>query len=773
MAEKIKATTAPYNFVPLSDEVVAAYTDKKDLPQHNKIYGEGEKKLSGEITFSIEAITDIAIGGSKEGEFYKDTQGHYAIPGSSLRGLFRSNMQILGAGALGDDIEDFRYMYRKVGESKSKLSKRYKDGLLNAVQITVANKEKITVCKNIRAGYISNENGKYVLYNNIKTQSVDVEKNNLDYYPIRETEIFRNKYKYGNKNYDFLFDQKPSILQYEGTYDDFKVVYIGKCDRCYKVHNLNVDNLKKRGIDKFSQIINIICVDYSKNDNSNCDNEVKIRKHITGKDNKSYVPYYMEISYELENKRVLAIGNPGKYQEKGYVLSSGHMNEKKVIYIIPKIGNKIHQLSEDDIQNYKRDFENKKKRLGTTAFKDATAEVKKELCKKYEDFFQLPKEGEHRPVFYIHVGTTYYFGYTQYLRVFFKHSIKKGVPEAHKKFSYDYAKSIFGYSNNNAKEGQEESYKGRVYFEDATLYKKSPEEEDNLNKIKLTLESPKPSDYFDYLQQSEYKDNDPKKIKSYDDDFQIRGIKQYWFKEPKTPLTSEAIKDMSEFSYLKKGACFEAKVRFKNLTKDELGLLLWCIRLEKESQQNIGKAKAYGYGRIKIDKLEVKMLDLKKMYSLDSLDFNPFYACEQAEIDEYIKGYKEKIGESNKDSRNAFFIMKNAEDMPKEKDTAYMALENYKETKRHPLPTPNAVIKNEESSNDKNNSNQQQNKNSNGKNNGKRNSNSRRGKTEPESIGSNVMLDALAKSCSGFAGLPKDNGELKHDTTQKTKRNYT
>ena len=52
----------------------------------------------------------------------------------------------------------------------------------------------------------------------------------------------------------------------------------------------------------------------------------------------------------------------------------------------------------------------------------------------------------------------------------------------------------------------------------------------------------------------------------------------------------------------------------KNLTEEELGLLLWAIRLEKNSQMNIGKAKAYGYGRVSVVIKSAKKIDLQKSY---------------------------------------------------------------------------------------------------------------------------------------------------------------
>ena len=49
------------------------------------------------------------------------------------------------------------------------------------------------------------------------------------------------------------------------------------------------------------------------------------------------------------------------------------------------------------------------------------------------------------------------------------------------------------------------------------------------------------------------------------------------------------------------GVRFNGKIRFYNVTEEELGMLLWGLLLEENSQQNIGKGKPYGYGRISVE----------------------------------------------------------------------------------------------------------------------------------------------------------------------------
>jgi CRISPR/Cas system CSM-associated protein Csm3 (group 7 of RAMP superfamily) len=77
-----KYARSPYNFVPLNDEIICP-----PVLEHNS------EKISGRIEFEIIAISDIFIRG--KGDDFFSINGHVAIPGSSLRGLIRSLIEIL------------------------------------------------------------------------------------------------------------------------------------------------------------------------------------------------------------------------------------------------------------------------------------------------------------------------------------------------------------------------------------------------------------------------------------------------------------------------------------------------------------------------------------------------------------------------------------------------------------------------------------------------------------------------------------------------------
>lgn len=90
---------APYNFVPLAENLVFpewASQISIDLPF--------EDGVSGTIKVKYTAQTPIFIGNSKENKDaavipnYTSANGKYAIPGSSLRGMFRNVIEIISFG---------------------------------------------------------------------------------------------------------------------------------------------------------------------------------------------------------------------------------------------------------------------------------------------------------------------------------------------------------------------------------------------------------------------------------------------------------------------------------------------------------------------------------------------------------------------------------------------------------------------------------------------------------------------------------------------------
>ncbi len=599
---------APYNFVSFSDNV---FEYKQPLVAHNFME---EDLQTGEITYEITAKTPIIVDDGN-GNFCKNAKGEYAIPGSTIRGLIRNNIQILGLASFNDDIDDYSLMYRNVAKGKDK--KRYAE-VLGAKQLSIEGEEKkysVGVLTNVSAGYVEKQGEKYVIYKTV-IDTIGKEFQKINYYVLSERKVV-NEYLKSEKDgttfsYDFFLESGKSIMQHQMK--EFK---------------------KEKGENL----------------------------QYVGTDNKDYKPYYKKISYELSGDRdVIAVGKPEDYKLKGYVISTGKMKQKKAIYIIPEIDREKEtiEIPDKDIKSFQIDLKKRETILNGKGIGG-------------KEFFDLPKkEGEIKPIFYIELAGRLYFGFTPRLRLFYDNSIKVGLNESHKVSKIDYSKSLFGYSNPDG------NYKSKLSFSDAIAYGEDILEEEER---KLILAEPKPTSYRDYLKPADNKKVEKEKAVTYNDNFKLRGVKQYWLHEEivSTELDKDKQKVASSIKPLASGSKFVGKVRFQNLTKDELGLLLWSIQLNENSAMNVGKAKPYGYGVISVKITEAKIINKKEAYKLNSLNLQPF---ENIPINEMISYYKDGMkkylnGKEIDDLLHIkeFFMIKDITLMPKPGTIKYMSIE--------------------------------------------------------------------------------------------------
>lgn len=597
----VKYVGAPYNFVPFPDKVVAV--DPKQAAVHDRME---EGLISGEITYTVKAETPIFVDDGTE-HFMSDEYGRYIIPGSSMRGLIRTNAQILSFSGFDDDIDDYWLMYRNVASGIKSLRESYNKDILGNKQVSIGNSGvKIGVLTNVKAGYLVKEGKKYVIYPTVVT-SISRDLGKMNYYVVSERDAVKN-----HRNYPF-FSKHPEYAQH----------------------------VLKKGFEKYTDKFG--------------------RIHYKGTENKAFHPGFYKVSYESSLHRIIALGDPGQYTHKGFMISSGTIGEKKVHYVIPEMDqnpDKAIPVPQESVDAFKIDFENKKNTL-----------------KKNVEFFDLPKDSTAKPVFYIEHGKRLYFGFTPRLRLFYKFSVADGI--RYEKAKYDYAAVLFG------KKGES---KTRVSFSDARLVS----EPGFCKDVTVVLGEPKPTSYMDYIDQE-----DPKRPKddanTYNTEgFGLRGVKQYWLR--KDVVSGEASNNENIGSRLRpldKGAVFEGKIRFSNLKKEELGLLLWSIRLEDGCKMNIGKAKPYGYGVIQFSDIKARVFDLQKAY--ETLNFDPFVSID---IPGCIQTFKEIISERTgvdnimEMSRiREFFAMK--QNYPNSEKIRYMSLakdkKEYQNRKGRPL----------------------------------------------------------------------------------------
>ena len=106
--------TSPYNFVPLSDKVVSPYW--ANLVSHDIPFKDSE---SGVLDLTLKAESPIYVRNGvpknvSDGEknAFNNIDNNYFIPGSSIKGLLRSVMEIMSFGRMGNKVNDHKYSVR-------------------------------------------------------------------------------------------------------------------------------------------------------------------------------------------------------------------------------------------------------------------------------------------------------------------------------------------------------------------------------------------------------------------------------------------------------------------------------------------------------------------------------------------------------------------------------------------------------------------------------------------------------------------------------------
>lgn len=122
----------------------------------------------------------------------------------------------------------------------------------------------------------------------------------------------------------------------------------------------------------------------------------------------------------------------------------------------------------------------------------------------------------------------------------------------------------------------------------------------------------------------------------------MRGYKLYWLKaEPQiaTQLPSKNTKMISTIQPFAEGSEFQGIIRYKNLTDDELGLLLLSLRIGDGCYQSVGMGKPLGFGRMTLTINHLREIDFNTLYTMDSFG-KDVYQEEKERIDQLIATYE-------------------------------------------------------------------------------------------------------------------------------------
>lgn len=218
------------------------------------------------------------------------------------------------------------------------------------------------------------------------------------------------------------------------------------------------------------------------------------------------------------------------------------------------------------------------------------------------------------PLFYLvdAAGSLIFFGPTMMFRLPYNQSPRDFVPpELRQPEDIDFVDAIFGYvRDEEMPAGIPQHFAGRLRVGDAKF--KSAVDGIWLSPEPVTLKilsGPKPTTFQHYLEQSA--PDERRNLRHYasrtPEETKIRGNKLYWHRG----IVSQAeIEDLdvnwatdtqhTQVKPVKAGVEFESVIAFDNLSAEELGALMWALKLPDRCCHKLGMGKPLGLGAVKI-----------------------------------------------------------------------------------------------------------------------------------------------------------------------------
>ncbi|MBO8158998.1 MAG: TIGR03986 family CRISPR-associated RAMP protein [Thermosyntropha sp.] len=548
---------APYNFVPLNKCVIAA----QDIPDFDKFFV--RDRYSGYIELNMETKTPMYIR-SQKSDFFS-INNRPKIPGSSIRGMVRTLVETASFGKFSF-YDNKRLYYRAVGDT-SRLGQDYRKMFVN---------ESDSCSYKFSAGIMKKKQNEYKIY----PSKI-----------INNTQIYR-----------IDFSDLPAELRNITPYE-FKEVYFKPEPVGEHIHRRRKGGLKL----KYAKI-----------------NSISLTKS-------------------------------GRNQQKGYLIVSGAFGTKKHMHwVINEAQDKGIIVEEEKIYQYKNDFNRDE---------------------KFDVLKILEKNKDGVPVFYIMDDNQQIkaFGHTGFFRLPYELAIGDHIPENLKlEEIVDFAEAIFGkegrfatrvfFEDAELVENQEE-----IFLEEAfpqilatpkptTFQHYLEQEPDGVNTPKDKLSHWNDSSalirgYKFYWHRKTFIKNDEywkaKEIVVNKSDFEkflkekkLNGsclLDNQWefvsfhnnkitIKKEFAKLPEEIKEELRKYLFwehkknqytiirpVKPGIKFKSRVRFENLSREELGALLFVLDLPEKHYHKIGMGKPLGLGSISI-KPVLFLIDRQKRY---------------------------------------------------------------------------------------------------------------------------------------------------------------
>ncbi|MGD2092979.1 MAG: TIGR03986 family CRISPR-associated RAMP protein [Candidatus Aminicenantes bacterium] len=649
----IDSGCAPYNFIPLNDKVVDV--KKEEMPDFDRYH---DDRFTGEIQLEIENKTPLYIRDTMDQDELKK-ENHinpdffspakrYRIPGSSLRGMVRTLVEIVSWSKLRFFEKNREFHYRSFADSALDLRDDYTSKIIRR-----DNRVKPGFFLNANAGYLVKRGLNYKI---IPAQYLD----DFQFARVEEETVIKSRIKIERPKEDekgkTTIERVP--IERMRKYHQYKEEYIER--RGNYVKNPAYEKPVKEKLDKekvYGFDSTPVRFTYTKFDTGNsstillCTSIVTQIRNIDEPLESSKEGYLVLSGWMIGNRR-RGKRPPGRGKHLHWVIAPPNKDKNELVF------------ADGVIENY---------------INDSTREDRTNLLKKLAKEIKKGKKGEEDavvPCFYkVKDGKVISFGHTGLFRLAYEKSLEELVPSGNKNFNgIDMAEAIFG---------NESTFAGRVFFEDAPLKEgQEIESEENPGKypvIPKILATPKPTTFQHYLKQQrneitpEYHHGRLKgyrNIKNYNNsDAYMAGYKLYWHRSPsngenrakeknlweeefitferksfnklldKNHLKQEDFQDMinnagnkdkvevnllalkeknikayqavldaigiyetqhTKIKPMAPNTKFKGKIRFENLSKRELGALLFVLDLPEGCCHKLGMGKPLGMGSIKI-----------------------------------------------------------------------------------------------------------------------------------------------------------------------------
>ncbi len=236
---------APYNFIPLNEKVV----DAEPVPDFNRYYN--KDRYSGYIDLELETVTPLYIRRESVSSEFFSIDGKIKIPGSSMRGMIRTIVEIASFGKF-KFFNDSRFYFRFLADKYTSLRDYYSGKI-----------------KTEKAGYLIFENDRYYIQPAKGFESFSDTSKEFEYKYDEE----EKKWKVwsgrvgGRKGKNWkIFEQDTSKSKIELSEEDVEY-YINDKNRTLP-DGFNILRMAKEENDKFSDGVPIFYSEY-KDSNSN------------------------------------------------------------------------------------------------------------------------------------------------------------------------------------------------------------------------------------------------------------------------------------------------------------------------------------------------------------------------------------------------------------------------------------------------------------------------------------------------------------------------